>query len=95
MDYHILSAPLDKKEYLFFAATFKHRTTFYKVAVAEQFSYLQNDYLGTYCILLQSELGTHTYELHRDEENTWLCDDPLLQAEIVFLIGSQIDTIKE
>ncbi|RYF85786.1 MAG: hypothetical protein EON98_05590 [Chitinophagaceae bacterium] len=95
MDYHILSAPLNKAEYLFFAGTFKHRSTFYKVAVAEQFSYLHTGYSGAYCVLLQSEMGTNTYELYKSDEDVWLCDDPLLQPEIVFLIGSQIDTIKE
>lgn len=95
MDYHLLPAPLDKAEYLFFAATFKHRTTFYKVAVAEQFSLLQHGYSGAYCVLLQSELGTHTYQLYKKDSNVWACDDPDLQAELVFLIGSQIDTIKE
>ena len=95
MDYHILSAPLDKIEYLFFAATFKHRTTFYKIAVAEQFSYLHQGYSGTYCVLLQSEMGTNTFELYRDGAGLWMCDNPLLPPEIVYLIGSQIDTIKE
>lgn len=95
MDYHLLPAPLDQAEYLFFAATFKHRTTFYKVAVAEQFSLLEHGYSGAYCVLLQSEMGTHTYEIYKNNVDVWVCDNTHLQAELVFLIGSQIDTIKE
>lgn len=95
MDYRILSAPLDKVEYLFFTATFKHRTTFYKIAVAEKFTYHESAFRGHYGVLMQSELGTHYYDLYKDESNEWQCDNNHLQNELVFLIGSQIDQIKE
>jgi len=95
MDYRILSAPLDKVEYLFFTASFKHRTTFYKIAVAEKFTYLESGFRGHYGVLMQSELGTQYYDLYKDELNEWLCNDNHLQKELVFLIGSQIDQIKE
>lgn len=82
-------------EYLFFAGTFKHRSTFYKVAVAEQFGNAERRYSGSYCILLQSETATNTYEIYRSDDDVWRCNDPQLSTEIVFLIGSQINTIKE
>ena len=94
MDYQLFSAPLDKAEYLFFAATFKHRTTFYKIAVAEKFTSLHPSYNGSYSVLLQSVAGTYHYDIHKNESNTWVCDDPTLQEELTFLIGSQIDDIK-
>lgn len=94
MDYKILSATLDEPEYLFFAATFKHRTTFYKVAVAEQFSVSEQGYSGVYCVLMQSGTGTCTFLLHKNDKNVWKTNVPQLSPEIVFLIGTQIDTIK-
>lgn len=95
MDYKLISAPLDKAEYLFFAASLKHRSIFYKLAVAEEVSYFQPGFNGRYCVLMQCETGTSHFVLHKDEQEAWVSDDPQVLPEIVFLIGSQIETIKE
>ena len=95
MDYKLISAPLDKMEYLFFAGSFKNRSTFYKIAVAEQVSYLGEGYSGYYSVLMQSEAGTLNFNLYKNDMGIWVCDDEEIANELLFQIGEQIDKIKE
>lgn len=86
--------PEGQTDYLFFTCVLEHAGMWYKIAVAEELYADEEgpDVTGAYTVLSQSDQGTFFFNLRKGEEGLWEADIIRVPYELLYKIGTQIDT---